>query len=146
MNALTSLNSPAVLSECALAATAAITLPFRSLPGGATAAPVAATAATVPSWARTTVQVVLPAPLIAVTRRISAPMAIEKFGAGNPASLATVMDVCVVVAIGDASVVMAVKKPAAAWTAPSVVAMFACVIWLVVVHPPLILADGGVSR
>src|ERR1017187_6824278 len=114
MNALTSLNSPAVLSVCALAATAAITLPFRSLPGGATAAPVAATA-----------QVVLPAPLMAVTRRISAPMAIEKFGAGNPASLATVMDVCVVVVIGDASVVMAVKKPAASRTAPSVVTMFA---------------------
>ena len=41
---------------------------------GVTAAPAVAAAAVVPCWARTTVQVVLPAPPTAVTSRISEPM------------------------------------------------------------------------
>ncbi len=58
----------------ALAATAAMTAPFKSPAVGVTAAPLAAGAAVVPCWPRTTVQVVLLVPLTAVTSKISEPM------------------------------------------------------------------------
>ena len=67
--------------------------PLTSPPADVTAVPVPAGAGVVPCWPRTTVQVVLPVPPTAVTSRISGPMAIGKLGAGNPASLATVIDV-----------------------------------------------------
>ena len=43
-------------------------------PAGVTAAPIEAEAAVVPCWPRSTVQVVLPTPLTAVTSKISAPI------------------------------------------------------------------------
>ena len=83
--------------------------PLTSPPVGVTAVPVAAGAAVVPCWPRTTVQVVLPVPPTAVTSRISGPMATEKLGAGNPASLATVIEVWLA-SMDEASVVLADRR------------------------------------
>ena len=71
---MTSLARPVELAVVAFAATAAMTVPSMSPLVGVTAAPAVAAAAVVPCWARTTVQVVLPAPPTAVTSRISEPM------------------------------------------------------------------------
>ena len=54
-------------------------------------------------------------------------------------SLATVIDVCPMLVIGDASVVLTESRfRTARWTAPRVEAMFAGVIWEVVAHPSVI--------
>ncbi|MGH3232423.1 MAG: hypothetical protein ACRDOH_04040 [Streptosporangiaceae bacterium] len=84
-----------------------------------------------------TAQVVLPLPPTAVTSRISEPIATLKFGAGNPVSLVTVIDVSVA-AIGAASVVLAESRLATVWrTVPSAVPMSVWVICVVVGHAPL---------
>ena len=126
---------PALPVACALAATAATTMPLRSAPVGVTAAPIAAAAAVVPCWPRITVHVVLPVPPTAVTSRISEPIATEKFGGGKPWSLATTTVVSAG-AIAVVSVVPAASRLATAWrTAARAPSMSVGVICVVVDQP-----------
>src|ERR1017187_5872482 len=146
MNALTSFASPGEVAGCAFAATAEITTPATSAPVGVTDAPLAAAAAVVPCWPRVTAHVVFPTPLTPVTRRISEPMTTEKFGCGNPAPFTTVLDVCTASMRADNVVLAESSVMTADCTALNVDAIFACVICVVVAHPPVVVEEGGVSR